>query len=159
MFYLYQQGNPITKVYCKMEVSKVVNILKEAGVKPTSNRILVLRSIIECNKTLSLSDLESKLLSLEKSSIFRVLRLLLKHGIIHSIEDGRGMVRYEICTSDHECHDDDQHAHFYCEVCQDVFCFKNIYAPLITLPNGFQIHSVNYMLKGICPACKAKLKA
>lgn len=133
-------------------------MLNTAGIKPTSNRILVLRAIVESNNPVSLTDLETLLLSLEKSSIFRVLRLFLEKGVLHSIEDGRGMVRYEICTAHHECHDDDQHAHFYCEECQEVFCFKAIHAPIINLPHDFEVHSVNYMLKGICPNCKAKHK-
>ena len=132
----------------KADIDLIIHILNKAGVKPTSNRILVLRTIIEMNRPVSLSDLENNLLTLEKSSIFRVLRLFLRKGVIHSIE--------EICTTDNTHVDDDMHVHFYCEVCEKVFCFKTLHAPILELPEGFQVHAVNYMLKGLCPDCQAK---
>ena len=69
-------------------------MLEQAGIKPTPNRILVLSDIVSSDRPLSLSDIEVKLESLEKSSVFRVLTLLLDAGIIHAVEDGRGIVRY-----------------------------------------------------------------
>ncbi|MCM1079893.1 MAG: transcriptional repressor [Bacteroidales bacterium] len=134
----------------------VIEILEKAGIKPTSNRILVLRAVLNSGRPLSLSELEMKLLSLEKSSVFRVLTLLLKHGVVHTIEDGKGIVKYEMCTGNGCCTTDDLHAHFYCESCNQVYCFENIPAPIVDLPDGFSIHSINYMLKGICPKCSSK---
>lgn len=131
----------------------VIEILERAGIKPTSNRILVLRALVKSACPLSLSDLEIKLLSLEKSSVFRVLTLLLKHGVVHTIEDGRGIVKYEICTGHGNCTGDDLHVHFYCESCNHVYCFDKIRAPIVELPDGFAINSINYMLKGVCPKC------
>ena len=52
-------------------------MLEQAGIKPTPNRILVLSDIVSSDRPLSLSDIEVKLESLEKSSVFRVLTLLL----------------------------------------------------------------------------------
>ena len=133
----------------------IKRMLEQANVKPTSNRILVLRAIVVSNNPLSLSELEDMLLTLEKSSIFRVLTLLLKHGIVHTVEDGRGIVKYEICSGGQGgCTLDDLHAHFYCESCHQVFCFQTIPTQTAKLPDGFSIHSINYMLKGLCPKCK-----
>lgn len=133
-------------------------MLEQAGVKPTSNRILVLRTIVESDRPLSLTDLEAELLSLEKSSVFRVLTLLLEHGIVHAVEDGRGIVKYEICKGKGVCSIEDLHAHFYCESCHQVFCFEAIHTPIVELPDGFSVHSINYMLKGLCPKCEKKQK-
>lgn len=136
------------------------HILEHAGIRPTSNRILVLRAILQSDRPLCLADLENQLQTLEKSSVSRVLNLLQTHGIIHTIEDGRGITRYETCRGDH-CHDgdhtangDDLHAHFYCERCHKVYCFHTIQTPQVTLPEGFTTLSINYMLKGICPDCQ-----
>ena len=46
------------------------------------------------------------------------------------------------------------HAHFYCEKCNRVFCFEDINAPEINIPDAFQVRSVNFMIKGICPDCR-----
>ena len=50
--------------------------------RPTANRILVLRALRESAYPMSLADLENHLETLDKSSIFRVLTLLLEHDII-----------------------------------------------------------------------------
>ena len=133
-------------------MNETEEILERAGIKPTSNRILVLREILRSGHPLSLMDLDEILDSLDKSSISRVLSILLEHGAIHAVEDGRGIVRYE---TSHES-DNDMHAHFYCERCRKVYCFEDIPTPSVKLPAGFYSRSVNYMIKGICPGCRKK---
>lgn len=132
---------------------EVLNILEEAEVKPTSNRILVLSKLIESKNPMSLVELETALETLERSSIFRVLVVLLEHDVIHSIEDGKGITKYEICNGANHCSVDDMHAHFYCEKCEKVFCFEDVKAPMLKIPQDFNVRSVNYMLKGVCPEC------
>lgn len=136
--------------------NEVIKILEEAEIKPTSNRIIVLSKLMESKSPMSLVELETELETLERSSIFRVLVVLLEHDIVHSIEDGRGITKYEICHGEHCCSIDDMHAHFYCEKCEKVFCFEDIRAPRLKIPGDFKIRSVNYMLKGLCPACSNK---
>ncbi len=132
------------------------NILMEAkGVKPTSNRILVARAMLSAIHPVSLTELETMLMTMDKSSIFRVLNLFVEHHIVHVIEDGSGTLKYEICDSQ-ECSIADMHTHFYCEKCHKTFCFKTIQIPEIDLPEGFSMNSVNYVVKGICPKCAAK---
>lgn len=134
-----------------------IEILEEAGVKPTSNRILVVRALMEALSPKSLIELETQLETLERSSILRVLTVLAEHDLVHVMEDGRGVTKYEICHShDHHLHNDDHHVHFYCEKCDKVFCFEDVAVPYIPIPDGFQVIGVNFMLKGICPSCRYK---
>ena len=128
-------------------------ILDNANIKPTPNRILVIRSLLAAESPLSLLELEKDLQTLDRSSISRVLALLLEHGAVHAMEDGRGITKYEICHGEHHCSVSDMHAHFYCERCNRVFCFEDINAPEINIPDAFQVRSVNFMIKGICPDC------
>lgn len=59
-----------------MSNAYIENLLNEKGVKPTSNRILVLKELIKTSHPLSLADLEALLdFSMDKASIFRVLEL------------------------------------------------------------------------------------
>ena len=129
-------------------------ILDNANIKPTPNRILVIRSLLAAESPLSLLELEKDLQTLDRSSISRVLALLLEHGAVHAMEDGRGITKYEICHGEHHCSVSDMHAHFYCERCNRVFCFEDINAPEINIPDAFQVRSVNFMIKGICPDCR-----
>lgn len=77
--------------------------LAEKGLKPTPNRILVLRELAASDHPLSLGELEIRLDTLDRSSIFRVLTLFLDHELVHSIEDGSGSLRYEACAAPGKC--------------------------------------------------------
>ena len=77
-----------------MNRNEIVEHLASKGVKPTANRIIVLKALHEANRPMSLKALEMKLLSMDKSSIFRVLTLFLEHEVVHSFEDGRGLLPF-----------------------------------------------------------------
>lgn len=132
------------------------SILVNKGVKPTSNRILVLRELARASHPVSLADLEIALDTLDKTSIFRVLELFAEKDIVHVIEDGSRSLKYELCNNASRHSIEDQHVHFYCERCMQTYCFENISVPAIEIPKGFQPRSVNYMLKGLCPKCSGK---
>lgn len=128
-------------------------LMEKGGLKVTANRLLVLRALMASPGPLSLLEIESALETLDRSSISRVLSSLLEHDIIHSLEDGRGVTKYEICHGESHCSPEDMHVHFYCEKCHRTYCFEDIAAPEIKIPTEFNIRSVNYMLKGLCPSC------
>ena len=125
-------------------------------IKPTANRIVVARTLAAAERPMSLSELEYKILSIDKSGVFRALSLFREHHLVHVIEDGGDGVRYELCLS-HEGHetDDDQHVHFYCERCHRTFCITDMPIPAVKLPEGYHLQSINYMAKGLCPHCAA----
>jgi Fur family ferric uptake transcriptional regulator len=130
-------------------------LLVAHGVKPTANRIVVAKALAEAGRPMSLSELEYKILSIDKSGVFRALTLFREHHLVHVIEDGGDGVRYELCHS-HDDHrsDDDQHVHFYCESCHRTFCLTDTPIPAVSLPDDFLLYSINYMAKGICPQCR-----
>ena len=137
-----------------MDERHCVELLEEHGVKPTANRIVVVKALASADRPLSLSELEYKILSIDKSGVFRALTLFREHHVVHVIEDGGDGVRYELCHSHHDGVDDDLHVHFYCEHCRRTFCLEEIGIPEVTLPKGFMMTSVNFMVKGICPDCR-----
>ena len=100
---------------------KYETILERRGVKPTSNRLLVLRAMFKVSRPVSLSELETELDTVDKSSIFRVLTLFVSHHVVHAIEDGSGTMKYEVCTGEDRCSLSDMHTHFYCESCHRTF--------------------------------------
>ena len=139
-----------------MNANDLTACLERKGVRPTANRILVLRALRESAHPMSLADLENRLETLDKSSIFRVLTLLLEHDIIHSFEDGRGILNYEPCTSQTACNHSDAHIHFYCESCRKSFCLEEMPLPEFHLKEGFTMHAVSFVIKGECPQCRKK---
>ena len=137
-----------------MKSEECEKLLSSHDIKPTANRIVVTRTLAAAERPMSLSELEYKILSIDKSGIFRTLTLFREHHLVHVLEDGGDGVRYELCYS-HDGHheDDDQHVHFYCERCHRTFCLADTPIPTVTLPEGYESQSINYMVKGLCPDC------
>ena len=139
-----------------MNSQDMISRLESKGIRPTANRILVMKTLMGEQNPQSLSNLERKMVSMDKSSIFRVLTLFLEHDVVHAFEDGRGILNYEICEEDGACDHHDGHIHFYCESCQRSFCMEDIHIPSFQLPEGFFPHSVSFVIKGECPECRKK---
>lgn len=140
-----------------MDEKKCTELLLKHGIKPTANRIVLVKTLAAMDRPMSLTELEYKILSIDKSGVFRVLMLFRKHHLVHVIEDGGDRTRYELCRSMADDKDDDMHVHFFCEHCHNTFCLENIHIPLIELPEGYTMTTVNYVVKGICPDCALKL--
>ncbi|MCR5820290.1 MAG: transcriptional repressor [Bacteroidaceae bacterium] len=132
--------------------------MEKRGVKPTATRLLVLRALGSHHRALSLRELDDILETIDRSTIFRALTLFLANHLVHAIEDGTGVTKYEICEGHEECSIEDQHTHFFCVGCHRTFCFHNTPVPTIEMPEGFVMQNVNYLVKGLCPDCSAKAK-
>ena len=139
-----------------MNEANCTQLLEEHGVKPTANRIVVLKELVKSLHPVTLAELERQILSIDKSNIFRALTLFREHHLVHVIEGGPEGVRYELCHSHDHDHDEDLHPHFYCERCQQTYCLDNTEIPEIPLPKGFMKTSANLMIKGICSDCQKK---
>lgn len=147
----------INNVYfCNMNIQEIEHMLSSHGIRPTANRIVVVQALASHDGSFNLAELEEKIGTIDKSGIFRTLMLFKDNHLVHVLEGVGEGVRYELCTShDHE-HDDDTHVHFYCERCGKTFCLPALAIPPVDLPEGYDMHTVNYMIKGICPACSNK---
>lgn len=139
-----------------MNSQDMISRLESKGIRPTANRILVMKTLMGEQNPQSLSNLERKMVSMDKSSIFRTLTLFLEHDVVHAFEDGRGVLCYELCEEKGACDHHDGHIHFYCESCQRSFCMENIHIPSFELPEGFYPHSISFVIKGECPDCRKK---
>ena len=139
-----------------MNSQDMISRLESKGIRPTANRILVMKTLMGEQNPQSLSNLERKMVSMDKSSIFRTLTLFLEHDVVHAFEDGRGVLCYELCEEKGACDHHDGHIHFYCESCQRSFCLEDIHIPSFELPEGFYPHSISFVIKGECPDCRKK---
>ena len=124
------------------------------GIRPTANRLLVMQTLSEANRPLTLAELEDRLVTLDKSSIFRALTLFRENHLIHAIENGDNTTAYELCLSHDHTTDDDMHVHFFCERCHTTYCLNDILIPSVALPSDYHMTTANYLIKGICPHCQ-----
>lgn len=129
--------------------------LSSHGIRPTAVRLLVWK---EANgyrhKTFTLNDIETAMPHMDRSSIFRALRLFTEHHLLHEISDGSGFQKYCVCRCEGGHHKG--HVHFTCTQCGQTFCLESIEIPSINLPEGVEVEEVEYIIKGKCPACKNK---
>ena len=130
------------------------HLLEEHGVKTTPNRLLVARALANAGRPLSLMELEAQLETIDKSAIFRTLGAFKDAHLVHVLEDSGEGVRYELCHSHHDDHDDDVHVHFYCTKCHRTYCLEDTPVPPVQVPEGYEVESVSYLLKGVCPECR-----
>jgi Fur family ferric uptake transcriptional regulator len=131
----------------------IIKILEEKEIKPTSTRILILKAMQEFDRAFSLGDLENKLVSVDKSTISRVIHIFHEKQLIHNFDDGSGSVKYSLCKENCKCEHDDFHMHFYCNYCKSAFCLENIAMPEFNLPYNMEIEGVNFVIKGYCGKC------
>ena len=132
-----------------------LSLMQEHGVKPTANRILILKTLLQAGRPLSLTEIETALESVDKSIISRTLAAFREHHLLHTLS-GEDYVRYEVCHCADEEEDSDRHVHFHCEVCGQTFCLEDLPVPAVQLPDGFLVENVEYMAHGVCPACSGK---
>ena len=124
----------------------------EHGVKPTAVRILVWEQAARQQETFTLSDMEGWMPHMDRSSIFRALRLFTEHQLLHEIDDGTGQQKYCVCRCESSHHLN--HVHFACTRCGRTYCLEDHTIPLVTLPEGFETHEVEYIVKGHCHKCR-----
>lgn len=129
------------------------NKLLKREIKPTSVRLLILKSMTEFKTAFSLTDLETALETVNKSTIFRTLHLFLEKLLIHTIDDGSGSMKYSICSDDCMCTLGELHVHFTCNKCKNTYCLESISIPSIQLPEQFLLQNVNFVMKGLCSKC------
>ena len=139
-----------------MNDQQIERLLEQHGIKLTANRILIAKIMSSLDYPVSMRELETMLLTMDKSSIFRTLSHFKSHHLVHQLEDGNDIVRYELCHSLNKETDEDIHVHFYCEHCHRTFCLNEISVPQVNLPVGYRQTAVNYMIKGICPDCSQR---
>jgi len=129
-------------------------LLEQKQVKPTAMRKLVLDVLRNNPQAISLLEIEQQLDHVDRSTIFRTLKTFREKCIIHKIDDGTGAMKFALCSEGCSCNLGDLHAHFYCNKCGQTTCLKDHLIEHPVLPDGFSFESANYVIKGICAACR-----
>lgn len=132
-------------------------ILSDAGIRITAVRLLVLRTIHERmhGNAFSLQDIMNEMVTADNSSVFRTLTLFAEKRLLHTIDDGSGMQKYCLCCCPNHDHRHG-HVHFTCIRCQQTICLTDMPIPPISMPPGFEVQDIEFIVKGICPQCKRK---
>lgn len=133
---------------------EILDILSEGGVKPSAQRIVILRYLMENRIHPTVDEIFKALQpdnpTLSRTTVYNTLRLLAAADIIRRIEVGDS----EGARWDYSQHD---HAHFLCTTCGHVTDVDySMSSPSFTLPpKGYTVRSAEVIFKGLCPSCSA----
>lgn len=134
---------------------KIRQALKSHGLRETAFRRLALQAFYNSQTALNLEDLRQVLPEdSDRITLYRTLQQFEKQGLIHSIADADGGLKYALCHASCDAHGHhDSHAHFTCEVCHNTWCLEHWQAPQIQDEQIARILSSDLIVKGICAIC------
>ncbi|MEQ9404596.1 MAG: transcriptional repressor [Cyclobacteriaceae bacterium] len=137
-----------------MNIEERKVILKNHKLRITNSRLDVIDHFLTMNKALSLGDLEHTFTEYDRVTLYRTLGSFLESGILHKIPNEEGSATYGLC---HEtCSPEDHthnHVHFKCNQCGEIACLDGSSVPAVSLPEGYQVSTVNMIVDGLCKNC------
>jgi Fur family transcriptional regulator, ferric uptake regulator len=141
-----------------MPMNKLHQILQNYGLRKTKSRTDVLHLFLENQHALAHATIEQQLgKQYDRVTLYRTLHSFEEKGLLHSIKDGSGAVKYALCKeacTQHQHHDN--HLHFSCTVCGQTFCLNDVHIPVLRMPAGYQVQELHFTAQGICNKCSAR---
>ena len=133
------------------------DLLDKHQLKKTAPRLRVLSLMYSKNTATSQPDLESVMSDIDRVTLYRILNTFEEKGIIHKVFDLNGTANYAVCHSDCQAnHHHDEHLHFNCIACENVYCLNELNMPKLTLPAGFEVQGFSLYASGLCPKCSKR---
>lgn len=134
--------------------TEIYKLLIERGIKPSVQRLAVLSYLLQTKAHPHADDIYLSLLpsmpTLSRTTVYSTLKLFAEKGVILSLNHDDKGVRYDGCTV--------PHAHFLCNVCNNLYDFPVENIEHKGLPKSFEIQEVQLMYKGLCEDCINKQK-
>lgn len=132
-------------------MEEIEKVLKNHNIRPTAARLLMYRFLKDQEIAMALNDIESDFHHSERTTLYRTIKTFEKHGLVHQIDDGTGVMKYAL--DENPSHNRDLHLHFHCNSCNETVCLTDHKIPHISLPEGFQAEEMKLVLKGTCDKC------
>lgn len=135
-----------------------VGIMRRAGHRVTAQRVFILDAVCEGNGHTTLGQIYARLhkvdSTIDRSTVYRTLKLFIKLGLAVSADTGSGETLYEIPHTRH-------HHHLVCRVCGQQWeveqsalntAFDSLYQS-----HGFRVESDHLILFGTCAQCASRM--
>ncbi|GAA4518607.1 Fur family transcriptional regulator [Sphingobacterium thermophilum] len=118
----------------------------------TPSKDAVLDLLISSGKAMSRDAIEKNIdVAIDRATIYRVLNRFCEDGLVHKIVADDGKQYFAVCMKCDEKKLADNHFHFRCTSCQTIECLPE--AVHFSVPNGYNVESINCVLTGICKDC------
>lgn len=131
-------------------------ILKRNQLSITDGRKKILELFLNANGALAHADIEKNTgEAFDRVTVYRTLQTFVDKGIIHLIPTTDNSILYALCKDNCEAgHHHDNHVHFVCDQCQKTICLDGVLVPQVQLPEHFEPHQAEMVVKGICGDCR-----
>lgn len=132
------------------------DILRAAGHRVTRQRILILDAVCDGGKHTAFGEIYARLRavdpSIDRSTLYRTLKLFIRLGLVVSAKSGTGETTYEIAAPQ-------PHHHLVCRDCgaeQEISGeVMQAMSDAILSRYGFNVEAAHLMLSGMCATCRA----
>ena len=129
--------------------------LTRAGLNKTRQRLIVLETLIQAERPLTVSAIVSAIDGgerINKVTVYRTVSILREHGIVREIPTVDDICYYEMA-----CDHNPAHAHFYCRNCKTLTCLEPLTLEetlgVFRRPHDFSVDQVSVSITGLCGAC------
>lgn len=136
-----------------MNTLEIHNYLAKHDVKPTMQRVIIMKYLIEHRTHPTIDeifcDLVSSVPTLSKATVYNTLKLLYEKKAVLSLTIDEKNVRYDAYT--------DIHAHFKCKTCGKIFDIdidENSIPPFKS-PSNFKLDETQVYYIGECDNCNS----
>ena len=118
--------------------------LRATGERPTALRERALAALLEARQPLSHRELESKLVPIDKVTLYRVLDWLVAQRIAYRVAGGDRVWRFGVADPAHA-----EHAHFECS---RVLCLAEVPSRslCVGVPRGYRLQKLELTTRGLC---------
>ncbi|HPC03562.1 MAG TPA: transcriptional repressor [Syntrophales bacterium] len=127
-------------------------VLERKKLARTAPRIAILEKLIRSGRALTVSDLVSEGMEMDRVTIYRTLNTLRDKGIVREIPTSSGTNYYEMA-----CRHNPLHPHFYCTSCRSMTCLPPLAGgemkAWLTLPEGLLARELTVSISGLCGRC------
>lgn len=133
-----------------LSVAQLAEMMHKASVRPTAQRLSILRCVVECRKHPTaddiFNDLRNEYPTMSFTTVYNSLRVLTEAGLLRELEIERGNRRYDFALQP-------RHGHLRCRRCGRILDIEIPEELRIPSPPGFSIDGVDILFRGICPEC------
>ena len=158
---LAREANPMSQtagpgITQRPTVHELRHQIRDGGLRATPCRIALLRLMQAQTSPLCHSDVVERLTdaAFDQSTVYRALNDLTNAGLLHRMELGDHVWRYELPEKNTNQHG---HPHHLCEICGRITCLSGITIPLNEFNDWTaRVGSVQeVLLKGVCSECQS----
>jgi len=138
------------------EEHKILTILKSADIHVTRCRIAVYKMFVRHKEALPTSYINKYLSGiLDRTSVYRALKLFIQKGILVRIPNTEGEIRYILTQhiANKSAFTQPQVACFVCTCCQQTELLDESIFQRFKLPKSINANQWYFLIEGVCKKC------